>query len=398
MDIQNMPAHAAAELQHAEEKIERAMRGAYLEVGIELRHIRDNKLYKSGSYSDFDEYAWLRWDMRKSRAYQLIDAADATEKISTIVEILPERESHVRPLLSLKEPEHQAEVWQRVLDEAASNGQRITAKLIEAEVERKQAELDKAWYTLAEWQDLKPDDAERIMSQAHLSKKTFNQTNDNIEWAAWSWNPVTGCLHNCDYCYARDIAQRFYPQDFEPSFLPERLVMPANTKVPAPRFKGDIGYKNVFTCSMADLFGKWVPAEWIEAVLHQVRANPQWNFLFLTKFPIRMAEFAFPDNAWVGTTVDRQYAVERAEKAFRLIDAPVKFLSCEPLLERLQFTSLDMFDWVIIGGSSKSSQTDEFRPPRWWVNDLEQQARDAGCKIYEKTNLLERIKEYPGGA
>jgi hypothetical protein len=26
-----------------------------------------------------------------------------------------------------------------------------------------------------------------------LEKQTFNATNDNIEWAKWSWNPVTGC-------------------------------------------------------------------------------------------------------------------------------------------------------------------------------------------------------------
>ena len=146
---------------------------------------------------------------------------------------------------------------------------------------------------------------------------------------------------------------------------------------------------------MADLFGKWVPVEWIEAVLDQVRGNPQWNFLFLTKFPIRMVDFEFPANAWVGTSVDRQYAVERAEKAFRKITAAVKFLSCEPLLEPLQFTSLDMFDWVIIGGASKSTQTPEWRPPRDWIYNLENQAQEAGCMIYEKTNLWERIRDYP---
>jgi len=42
------------------------------------------------------------------------------------------------------------------------------------------------------------------------------QKNDDIEWAKYSWNPVTGCLHNCPYCYARDIAERFYQQKFEP--------------------------------------------------------------------------------------------------------------------------------------------------------------------------------------
>ena len=30
-----------------------------------------------------------------------------------------------------------------------------------------------------------------------------------IDWADASWNPVTGCLHGCAYCYARKIAERF---------------------------------------------------------------------------------------------------------------------------------------------------------------------------------------------
>ena len=30
-----------------------------------------------------------------------------------------------------------------------------------------------------------------------------------IEWCDSTWNPVTGCLHGCDYCYARRIADRF---------------------------------------------------------------------------------------------------------------------------------------------------------------------------------------------
>jgi len=252
----------------------------------------------------------------------------------------------------------------------------------------------KTYITLDEWSGL--SEAERFQAFNAKAETIFNaQKDDSIEWAKWSWNPITGCLHQCPYCYARDIAARFYEQGFEPSFYPNRLHAPAKMRVPQEA-NHDIGYKNVFTCSMADLFGKWVPAEWIEAVLDVIRANPQWNFLTLTKFPQRMAEFDFPDNAWVGTSVDKQYAVDRAEKAFRNINAGVKWLSCEPMLERLTFTSLEMFDWVAIGGASESTQTPEFRPPREWINHLEAQANEAGCKIYEKTNLLERIREYPG--
>lgn len=383
------------ELEHAEKKIERAMKNAFVDVGIELMHILKSGLYVL-RYSTFKEYVEQRWEMSEPRAYQLIQASTIVENISTkveIVELLPTRESHVRPLAQLEKPEQQAEVWKRVI--AGSNGIGVTAKAVEVEVERYKAELAKDYITLEEWQTMSDDDKWRILTP-HSSDTKFNETNDNIEWARWSWNPVTGCLHDCDYCYARDIAARFYPQGFIASYYPNRITAPVNTK-PTAEFGGN----KVFVCSMADLFGKWVPQEWIQSVLNAAHDNPQWTFLFLTKFPIRMAEFDYPPNAWLGTTVDRQYAVDRAEKAFRKIKASgftgVCWLSCEPMMERLTFTSLEMFDWVVIGGASKSTRTPEYHPPFDDIVHLYQQARQSSCKVYMKTNLLgDRVREYPG--
>ncbi len=259
--------------------------------------------------------------------------------------------------------------------------------------------------SVQEWDDA--DDAQRSSWLALRSSNKFNETNDNIEWASWSWNPVTGCLHDCPYCYARDIATRFYPQKFTPSFLPDRLSAPANTKVPNLSGIDDpelrMAKRNVFVCSMADLFGKWVPTAWIDAVLQQAWDNPQWTFLFLTKFPVRMAEFEFPKNSWIGTTVDKQYAVSRAEKAFTKIRMGgyegIAWLSCEPMMEKLTFSSLDMFDWVVMGGSSKSTQTPEHKPEFSWTNHLYNQAKALDLPVYMKTNLgIEqsvRVREYP---
>ena len=87
------------------------------------------------------------------------------------------------------------------------------------------------------------------------------------------------------------------------------LNAPANTSVP-PEATLDWRFRNVFTCSMSDLFGRWIPSEWIEAVQSMARDNPQWTFLFLTKFPKRIAEFDIPPNAWLGTTVDVQKRVK----------------------------------------------------------------------------------------
>jgi protein gp37 len=234
-----------------------------------------------------------------------------------------------------------------------------------------------------------------------------------VDWAWWTWNPVTGCWHGCEYCYARDIAKRFYETDFEPTFYPDRLKAPQNTKLMTPKRMESEAKKrkvsleqaqtfsrNVFTCSMADLFGKWVPESWILQVFEAVKSAPEWNFLFLTKFPQRLKEIndilgGFPANVWVGTTVDTQARVALAERSFQGIEATVKWLSVEPMLERLTFNSLEMFDLVAIGGQSKSTQVKEFQPDWEWVEHLVQQSRRSNTAVYFKENLKSRPKELP---
>jgi len=258
---------------------------------------------------------------------------------------------------------------------------------------------------LDQWKEMSEADRRAALTVAALASSEiprFNeQQNDDIEWAQWSWNPVTGCQHNCPYCYARDIALKprmksVYPYGFEPTLHPLRLLAPQAVKVPE-KAEEDERYRNVFTGSMADLFGRWVPDEWIEAVLTQVRSAPQWNFLFLTKFPNRMAEFEFPKNAWVGTSVDLQVRIPAVEKAFARVNATVKWLSIEPLLQPLKFRRLDLFQWIVIGGASKSSKTPAFYPPFDWIMDLRAEAKARNIPVYMKTNLgiTNRVLELP---
>lgn len=147
-----------------------------------------------------------------------------------------------------------------------------------------------------------------------------------IDWADSTWNPVTGCLHGCEYCYARGIANRFgwgadepdinervlyeipvfdgkkqpYPFDFAPTFHQYRLGEPAAWTKP----------RTIFVCSMADLFGDWVPDEWIREVFEACEAAPQHRYLFLTKNPGRYCHLEragiMPkgDNFWFGATFD----------------------------------------------------------------------------------------------
>jgi protein gp37 len=243
---------------------------------------------------------------------------------------------------------------------------------------------------------------EQVAYPLPASAATFNNTNEHISWAAFSWNPVTGCLHGCPYCYARDIAlspttAAYFPAGFTPLFHHERLQAPANTKVPADA-ADDARRQRVFVCSMADLYGKWVPREWIEQVHQSCIVNPQWDYLFLTKFPSRYIEFLtdLPTTARLGTTVDEQKRVRIAEQAFRHIKGVrVKWLSLEPLKEELRFTDLSMFDWVVIGSQTETRQPDgivpAFAPPFDWVARIWRQAKEAGCKVYLKPNLLGQV-------
>lgn len=148
-----------------------------------------------------------------------------------------------------------------------------------------------------------------------------------IDWCDSTWSPVTGCLHGCEYCYARKIAERFstekkYRRPYEPVLhVPTRRVRtrpepyPYGFKPTFHRYKLDEPQKwkkprNIFVCSMADLFGDWVPDEWIEQVFEACKKAPRHRFLFLTKNPGRYCRLEragiMPkgDNFWFGATFD----------------------------------------------------------------------------------------------
>ena len=252
----------------------------------------------------------------------------------------------------------------------------------------------------AAYNDVKPALHLSMQEQTPVKKATFNATNDNIEWAKWSWNPVTGCEHGCQYCYAKDIANRFAGH-FRPEFHADRLNAPLYTRIPESR-KHEAGIKNVFVCSMADLFGAWVPDEWIQQVMEQVKLAPQWNFLFLTKNPERYLTVDFPPNCWAGASADTQAHATRGVNVFAELarqgkKPAVTFLSSEPLLESISLGDGYGLDWVIVGGRSKTTGMDAGQPKWEWVESLLFQARSINAKVYFKPNLTIQPKEFPKG-
>jgi protein gp37 len=312
-----------------------------------------------------------------------------------------------RKLGSLKPEEfdHELAAWRKSIN---GDGERISAKLPEPPREARAPSKRRADnISLKMWEQMSDAERRECLNPANYPNDLAMNTQDGpgIEWAQKSWNPIVGCKHDCPYCYARDITARYpdaFPHGFEPAFRPYMLNTPRNTPLPKDAMF-DARFGHVFAGSMTDWFGRWVPSEWIEAVLATMRENQIWKFLCLTKFPKRMAEFDLPPNMWAGTTVDLQARVANAEAAFAKLAAKnpigIRWLSIEPLLEPLKFKQLDLFKWVVIGGASKSAKTPSFHPPFPWIIDIYAQAKAAGCQVYMKSNLLgNRVLELPFNA
>lgn len=262
-----------------------------------------------------------------------------------------------------------------------------------------------------------------------------------IDWADATWNPVTGCLHGCEYCYARRIAERFgskqmpiltdypvlhepvrctdtyaymrdtgistgkiqpYPFDFLPTFHRYKLDEPQHWKKP----------RNIFVCSMADIFGDWVPDEWIQEVFQACEAAPWHRYLFLTKNPTRLCKMAnayviqkwnakhqkpydqtdeyegvlplpVHDNWWFGSSLDNANA-RRFDGGFTWNT----FTSIEPLTEYMDMGigSFGSDKWTIIGAET-GNRNGKVIPKREWVENILEAASITSMKVFMKESI-----------
>jgi len=83
-------------------------------VGNALKQIRDNHFYRDLGFDSFEAYAKNRWDIGKSHAYRLIDAAQVVDHLSPIGDSLPLNEAQCR-LLSPFESLDQRKIWRAFL-------------------------------------------------------------------------------------------------------------------------------------------------------------------------------------------------------------------------------------------------------------------------------------------
>nr|VFK21260.1 MAG: protein gp37 [Candidatus Kentron sp. LPFa] len=206
-----------------------------------------------------------------------------------------------------------------------------------------------------------------------------------IEWTEHTWNPTTGCTKvspGCRHCYAETMAKRLqamgasgYDNGFQLSLMEDRLEQPLR------RIKPTVYFVN----SMSDLFHEEIPYEFLDRVFSVIKETPRHTYQILTKRSDRLrryfSEKAAPGNAWLGVSVEnRQHGIPRI-KDLRAVNAAVRFISAEPLLEDIGEIDLSDIHWVITGGESGPKA----RPMKAvWVENIHRQCKRFGAAFFFK--------------
>lgn len=239
------------------------------------------------------------------------------------------------------------------------------------------------------------------MSEKSAIEWTHTYHADGTVTPGSTWNPIRGvnarhtCARispGCDNCYAATMTRRGLmgtaPIDYgtgetpnDPARLDETaLLQPLRWKKP----------RKIFVASMTDLFGTWVPVEWIARIFDVMENNPQHTYIVLTKRPKQMRDYinrrwtgAYqPQFIWCGVTIESDAYTWRANY-LRATNAAVRWISAEPLLSGLPSLDLTGIDWLVTGGESgpkaRPSHPD-------WYRDLRDRATAAGVAFFHKQN------------
>ncbi len=249
-----------------------------------------------------------------------------------------------------------------------------------------------------------------------------------IDWCDDSWNPVTGCLHGCEYCYARKQANRFkghivptnkggtgiycheegtpifeiceplsvrcksgrivkasFPFGFAPTYHMDRFLDPKYVKKP----------ETIFVCSMGDLFGEWVPDDWIREIFETCEIAPQHTYLFLTKNPGRYLDLANKGklprsgNMWYGSSVTGEHIAH-----FGSSGRYNTFLSIEPLLLpiNMEVGSFQTAKWIIIGAET-GNRKNKVVPQKEWIDHIVTYCDENGIPVFMKDSLIPIVGE-----
>jgi protein gp37 len=217
-----------------------------------------------------------------------------------------------------------------------------------------------------------------------------------IEWTDYTLNPVKGlCPMACWFKWN------------------EKITLTSRWDAGLEHIKPS----RIFIGSTFELFGGFIPDEWLSDIFLKVKLYPWHTFIFLTKCPQNLPK-QFPDNCWVGVSATNQADVDKRLPELCKIDAPVRFVSCEPLLSQIDLRlylpswgsagttfenpeGLERFDldgspvnpinWLIIGQQTPVKKTTQ--PKVEWVKEIVDACDNAKIPVFLKNNLTDLLVE-----
>lgn len=215
-----------------------------------------------------------------------------------------------------------------------------------------------------------------------MSEKT------KIQWCDHTFNPWIGCTKvspGCTMCYAEvSTPSRVRGIEWGAGKTRQR-TSPANWKEPLRWNKAAAGKAirpRVFCASLSDWLDDEVPIEWLADLIRLIYDTPHLDWLLLTKRPENffsrmraawdvgvdhgaadawlwnwMMSKTAPANVWIGTTAEDQLRADQRLPELIKIPAVVRFVSVEPMLGVIDFTSHFLrarggLHWAIFGGES----------------------------------------------
>ena len=258
-----------------------------------------------------------------------------------------------------------------------------------------------------------------------------------LDWADYTFDVVTGCRYGCPYCYAKratanlagDIRwnkaqtdkyevdsqgrytltepfiglsgkQSYWPFGFEPTIHLYRLTDKTATE---KLLKGR--GKRIFVGSISDMFGDWVPDDWIRIVMDAVEIWPKNNYLFMTRNPSRLSQpglIVDQKNFWYGTTVTSQEDFYRLQEMPKLKEARV-FVAFSPLVGPItddlkSVIQERQISWVLIGEMYGAMK--KVKPERSWVEHIASEAESLDIPVFMMGNIAHLMgddfrQEYP---
>ena len=216
-------------------------------------------------------------------------------------------------------------------------------------------------------------------------------------WYDFAWSPMVGCENGCDYCEVRDkhedlhydrLRGKHVPEDYKnpfkvPTFFPNRLEQPFEMIMPfAPFSRNKMAAEIspdkaiVMVVPFGDLMTPSSENDWIHSIIRVCMDNPQLVFAFLTQFPERYLLFHFPENCWLGITLDYAYNYQRVGR-LKINKNNKKYVCIEPLMGVMSHVNFSEIDFIIMGAMNDPLYYAEQK----WIHSINH------SKIYYKESM-----------